>query len=208
VSPGSRSGNAGHLRCPGLTRQHEHQCRLRAHPLDLAQPLGRQKTLRPGLDIPVEPPDPLTQIRDHLQQRRQSRLQPLPSAGRPARRSCARSRRSPAPCWRWRRSPGAPSTPATAAAVGRHGGDPDGVGRARVRVLHDSCGHTPESKRAELIAERLRHWKSIKNALTTIFKRAACQIEVKGQPTIQLVARLLCSGWTCGPYTACDTDGC
>ena len=27
------------------------------------------------------------------------------------------------------------------AAVGRDGGDPDGVGRARVRVLHDSCGH-------------------------------------------------------------------
>ena len=73
------------------------------------------------------------------------------------------------------------------ATVGRDGGNPNGVGRARVRVLHDSFGHGSESehangrclladpedmsildgddrKRAKLIAERLRHWKSIKTA--------------------------------------------
>ncbi|HYR88088.1 MAG TPA: TIR domain-containing protein [Terriglobia bacterium] len=35
------------------------------------------------------------------------------------------------------------------AAVGRDGGDPDGIARARLRVLHDSCGHAPESERAD-----------------------------------------------------------
>src|ERR671918_586531 len=45
------------------------------------------------------------------------------------------------------------------AAVVRDGGDPDGVGRARVRVLHDSCGHAPGSERADggcLLARRSR----------------------------------------------------
>ena len=45
------------------------------------------------------------------------------------------------------------------AAVVRDGRDPDGVGRARVRVLDDSCGHAPESGRADgrcLLARRSR----------------------------------------------------
>src|SRR5882724_10318292 len=43
----------------------------------------------------------------------------------------------------------------TAAAAGRptvgwDGGNPNGVGRVRVRVLHDLCGHAPESAHAEV----------------------------------------------------------
>ena len=75
------------------------------------------------------------------------------------------------------------------AAVGRDGRDPDGVGRARVGYFTTRADTHPkvnartsgvylradpedmsildgrdDRKRAELIAERLRHWKSIKNA--------------------------------------------
>ena len=74
-------------------------------------------------------------------------------------------------------------------AVVRNGRDSNGVGRARVRVLDDSCGQAPGSgradvrvfwradsedmsilngrddrKRGELISERLNQWKSVKNA--------------------------------------------
>ena len=75
------------------------------------------------------------------------------------------------------------------AAVGRDGRDPNRVRRSRGRLLDNSFGHSPkvnartsgvylradpedmsildgrdDRQRAELIAERLRHWKSITNA--------------------------------------------
>ncbi len=74
------------------------------------------------------------------------------------------------------------------AAAGRDRGDPAGVCRSRGRLLHDACGRDPEREcanvrrlparrsrghehpgrkrraatRAELIADRLKHWKSIR----------------------------------------------
>ena len=74
------------------------------------------------------------------------------------------------------------------AAAGRDRRDPAGVGRSRIGILHDSCGRAPnvntrtagvylraepedmsildgrdDRQRAELIAERLKRWKSIAN---------------------------------------------
>src|SRR5262245_26455236 len=45
------------------------------------------------------------------------------------------------------------------AEVGGDWRDPDGIGRARVRVLDDTCGHAPECERADgrsLLARRSR----------------------------------------------------
>ena len=71
------------------------------------------------------------------------------------------------------------------AAVGRDGGDPDGVRRSRVRVLHNSCGHGPESERADgrcLLARRSggheHPGRTRRSATRGVDRRAAEALEV------------------------------